>query len=344
MERVESALAGLGVSGARRGDVFVAASSPWSVWWSPLFHWALVLIFCTLAVGSLFRAEGLMGVPEGESIKDEAAAYRVLTVGPLHSWSATDRRILLNGLRLDYAADGMNRGTSPDVSVLDGSGAVLARQVVYPNNALHYGSLTIHSSAWGLSPKFELLDQGGRTLGVSSAILDFPSRPTGSTDPGDIEFTGADGQVALVARVTMPLERNVTVAEAMAANPKVRVELLTPEGKNVGGGTLSEGEKLKLPDGSSLRLARVGFYARLSVVDDPTIPLLYASLLAALVGVAFALLARQRLIVVEYCRHDDEPRLEAFTRLWRNAGVTAKELEDALKSVASPESKENPVS
>jgi cytochrome c biogenesis protein ResB len=339
--RVESALADAGLSSARRGSAVVVSSSAWSVWGSPVFHWALVLIFCTIAAGSLFRAEGLMGVPEAVSVKDEAASYRVLTAGPLHRWSAVNRSFLLNGLRLDYVADGMNRGTSPDVTVLDGTGAVVARQVVYPNNALHLGSLTIHSNAWGLSPTFELLDKNGAVLGASSAILDFPSKPTGSTEPGDMEFTGADGRVALLARVTMPLDRNLTVAQAMASNPKVKLELLTPDGKSIGGRTLTAGEKLALPDGSSLRLSRVGFYARLSVVDDPTIPLLYGAFVVALIGVSFALLARQRIIVIEIAETGTERQLEVYARLWRNAGVGAGQIKEILTFAAAAHDKEN---
>ena len=331
MVAVETALAGVGIRGSSREGTFVAASSPWGVWGSAAFHWALVVLFCTLAVSALFRADGLMGVPEGEGMKDEAAAYRVLTVGPLHDWSAVDRTIHLNQLRQDYVVDGMDRGASPDVSVVDGSGAIVARQVIYPNNLLHVGTLTIHNSAWGLAPKFALLDAGGAAVASSSVILDFPSKPTGSTGSDELELTGSDGKTATVVRVTVPLDRQGgTPVDLMPKQPKTRVEVLTPDGKLVGDGTLGVGEKIALPDGSSLRLERVGYYARLSVVDDPTTPFLYASLAAALAGLAFALFVPQRLVVVALADEQDEPRLDVLVRPWANAGPTAKEVKSAL--------------
>ena len=327
----EAALAELGIRGSRCGNVFVAASAPWSVWGSAAFHWALVLIFLTLAMSALFRADGLMGVTEGEAVKDEAAAYRVLTTGPLHDWSAVNRKIFLNQLRRDYVVDGMDRGASPDVSVLDSNGVVVARQVIYPNNLLHTGTLTIHNSAWGLAPRFELLDKSGSSIATSSVLLDLPSKPTGSTGSDEFELTGRDGKAAVVVRVTVPLDRQGgKPVDRMPRRPKAKVELLTPDGKPTGGATLGAGEKLALPNGASLRLERVAYYARLSVMDDPTIPLLYASLAAALAGMTFALLVRQRLVVVALSDEDGEPHLDVLVRLWANAGPSAGEVKSAL--------------
>jgi cytochrome c biogenesis protein ResB len=342
LEAVSQRLAGLGVRGSVGGDTFVSASSRWTVWGSPVFHWALVVVFLTVSLGSLFRAEGLMGVPEGASVPDEAASYRVLTAGPLHQWPGANRTISVVSLDPDYKAGGIARGPAPQVSVSNASGAVLRRQVVYPNNALHIGSLTIHTGGFGLSTRYKLTDSTGAALGTSSAILDFPTGADRKTVPGDVALTGSDGQTALIVRSTVALDTSGTdVVFAVPKHPVTDVELLDGSGKQLSAKSLAVGESMNLPDGSTLQLQNVGYYARLSVVEDPTIPVLYAALAAALVGVAVALLSRQRLVAVVARGTEEAVELAVTARLWRNAGVSPQDLREAIAGISTDDEQES---
>jgi cytochrome c biogenesis protein ResB len=340
LERAREALAEIGIRGTVREDRVLAATSPWAVWGSAAFHWALVVLFLTLAASALFRSDGLMGVIEGQGVKDAPSAYGVLTTGPLHSWATVDRTIFVNKFYLKYVVDGLDRSASPDVSVLDGRGALVARQVVYPNNLLHTGTLTIHNSAWGLGPEFTLLDSAGSVVGTASVLLDFPAKPTGTTEPGEISLERSDG-TSLTLRVSVPLDRRPgRPVQARPETPTVQVEILGADGKPSGGGTIGVGQKVALPDGASLRLDAVPYYARLAVIDDPAIPLLYASLVAAFVGMTFALLARQRLIVVAFADGGEGSRLDVFVRLWSDPGRSSQDVKTALLGTLGLEEEE----
>jgi hypothetical protein len=85
-------------------------------------------------------------------------------------------------------------------------------------------------------------------------------------------------------------------------------------------------DEIALPTGSKLRLDALGFYARLSVVDDPTIPLLYGALGVALVGLALVTVARQQLVLVTVVEGETGPALVAKLRLWRNVSTNREEI------------------
>ncbi|MEI6623447.1 MAG: cytochrome c biogenesis protein ResB, partial [Actinomycetes bacterium] len=51
-------LRGLGIKVKRRDGMLSSVSSPWSVWGSPVFHWALLVLMLAVLVGSLQRSEG----------------------------------------------------------------------------------------------------------------------------------------------------------------------------------------------------------------------------------------------------------------------------------------------
>jgi len=93
---------------------------------------------------------------------------------------------------------------------------------------------------------------------------------------------------------------------------------------------VSPGENVALPGGGSLRLDSVGYYARLSVVDDWSIPFLYAGLVVAVVGLTIAVVARQQIVLVTAVKDLDGVTLVASVRLWHNAPSSRDEIEDEL--------------
>lgn len=49
---------------------------------SPLFHWSLVGLFVAVVLGQATMSTGLIGVPEGRSVAEEADQYGTLEKGP----------------------------------------------------------------------------------------------------------------------------------------------------------------------------------------------------------------------------------------------------------------------
>jgi cytochrome c biogenesis protein ResB len=86
-----------------------------------------------------------------------------------------------------------------------------------------------------------------------------------------------------------------------------------------------------------LRLLGVTNYARLSVVDDPSIPLVYALLAIALVAVSASILGRQSLATVVVSRHDDGTRtVDVWFRDWRANKVRTEQAQEALREALTP--------
>jgi len=88
--------------------------------------------------------------------------------------------------------------------------------------------------------------------------------------------------------------------------------------------------ELALPVGGTLHLDSLSYYARLSVVDDKSIPLLYIALTVALVGLTVAVATRQQIVLVTTVPEPDGVRLVARLRLWRNTTSTRSEIEREL--------------
>jgi hypothetical protein len=90
------------------------------------------------------------------------------------------------------------------------------------------------------------------------------------------------------------------------------------------------GADVPLPVGGSLRLISIGGYARLSIVDDPTVPLMYAVLVIALIGLATAVFARQQYVVAVVVDGPDGAKVLLSARFWRNASTTREKVVGAL--------------
>lgn len=81
------------------------------------------------------------------------------------------------------------------------------------------------------------------------------------------------------------------------------------------------------------------YYARLQVVDDLTIPLLYAGLVVALGGLAVTVLVRQQIVLASVMEAPDGPKLALRVRLWRNASSSRGEIESELAEALNPADK-----
>lgn len=332
LELASETLAVLGIRTKRKGDLLVSASSALSVWGSPLFHWALVALMAAILVGNLQRSDGMIGLAVGQTKPDTPASYGVLTTGPWHDFGSVHRSFRLDAFALDFKADGIDRGPVPTVSVLDGEGAVVKTQPVYPNMMLHVGSLSISSPAYGLSVELSVVDTNGAEIGRTTEPVDFAQDSPDGTVPLELlAIYNADGSTRLLLHVAVPLDRGEgRFVEWMPSSPSTRVIVNTPDGVALIDRTLKAEDSLDLPGGGRLILVGVGWYARLSIVDDWTIPVIYTCMVIAIMGLAISVLLRQQLLIATVVEGPDGPRLVAVVRLWRNASTSRGEIESEL--------------
>jgi cytochrome c biogenesis protein ResB len=333
----------LGIRAKRRDDVLAAVSSPLSVWGSPVFHWALLALMLVILTGNLLRSDGLMGIAVGQTKADAPSSYGVIHTGPVHDWSRVQRSFRLDTFEPDFKTGGIDRGPTPTVSVLDGAGNVVITQRVYPNMMLHSGSLSISAPACGLSATISLVNTSGVEAGRSIQLVDFSQTTTDGTVPVEY-FTVAEssGKPLLQGGVEVPLDRvGGRFRQGIPSEPKARVVMYSPEGAQVLDSVIKPGEEVALPTGGRLRLIDIGWYSRLSIVDDPTTPLLYVAMAVAMIGLAVAALARQQLLVARVVTGPDGSKLAVQLRLWRNVPTCRAEIAAELAQALGSDEKES---
>jgi hypothetical protein len=338
------ALHGMGLRASGRDEMVVAASRPWAVFGSPVFHWALLLLILVIVGVRFVRADGLMGVPVGDSRPLAAESFGFLDYGALYRFSQVPDSIRVDRMDIVYMVDGIDRGPAPTVSIVRPDGSVAASQVVYPNNPMRYGSLIIHPSAVGLSPGFAIVSKEGTEGARTNLLVDFDDAAPQGTKPADFTLTAASPQDSLVATVTVPLQKSGSAfVQALPDQPRATFTVRPAGGgPPVASGTLLASQELKLPNGSRLRLLGVGYYARLSIVDDPAVPLIYALLLVGLLGVSISILGRQSLAVVTLGETETGERtVYVWFRDWRANKVRAAQAEEAMRGALEARSGEN---
>ena len=339
LDRIAVAIDRAGVH-ARAGDGSLTASSAWlTPFASPVFHWALVGLMLLLALGQLSRADGLIGVPVGQSRPLVARSFGKLSEGPLHRWGEPPVLVAVSGLEPSYVTDGIDRGPTPTVALLAADGRRLVEQRVYPNAPIQGSGITVHASDYGLAVTFALRDRSGSLVGTSTALVDFSSAASSGVEPVEFALSDARDPQALTVNAEIPIDQGGSgQARRLPAAPTTEVRVTsTASGAQVARASMKPGEGLKMPDGSSLVLEGVSYYARLNVVEDPSIPWIYGMLAVALLALIIALLFPQRVLLVRVIGGDDGTEVEVFARMWRNAGATNADVRTAIETAAKEE-------
>jgi cytochrome c biogenesis protein ResB len=322
----------IGVKTKRRDEVISAVSAPWAVWGSPVFHWALFLFIVAAFVGSLQRSDGQMAVAVGQTKADAPASYLTVSAGPWHDWRGVHRSIRVDALDPDFKTGGIDRGAVPTISVLDDAGMALVTQRVYPNMKLHSGSLSINAPAVGLAATLALLDGGSNESGRLIEPVDFSQTASGGTVPVEV-FSRKDaaGNVVMRLSVTVPLDRvGNHYGEWIPRQPAARVVVTSGDGTPLLDRVVHPGESVAMPGGGSIRLVGIGWYSRLSLVDDATIPFIYGAMIVAMLGLTLSLVARQQVLVATAIQGPDGVTLAMNIRVWRNARASRAEIEREL--------------
>lgn len=258
---------------------------------SPVFHWCLVLLFTVAALGQLTRAEGLMGVVAGGERPDVAESYGALTVGPLHG-DLSGLTIAVTEMAPSHIGNGVEQGPTPYVELRDEAGAVLAEGYVHANSPLRFRSMLIHRSAYGLAAVVRL-GEGDAAI-THDVLFDLDEADPVGVLPVELTVTGASGaDVADVVLRVLPTQDGVERLSATYAPAGVPLESATATTS-----VLTAGDSVTLPGGVTLEVVRLTSYARLSVVDDWSVPVIYALFAVALIALMLAVLVPSRVVRV----------------------------------------------
>ncbi len=342
---VSGAFRGMGLRVQERDGMVVGVSRPWAVFASPLFHWGLFALILVIFVVQMTRAEGLIGVPVRDSRPLVEDSFGLLDRGALYSFERPPLVIRVDKIDREYVVDDIDRGPAPTVVIVRPDSSVAASQVVYPNNAMRFGSLMIHAGEIGLSPGFALVSKEGVVGERVNLIVDYDvTNPTGTTSAEFTLDTARADEPAISGSVTILLEQAETSADSPApVVPRARFVLRAEgDGSVVADKTLAVGEEIELPNGLRLRLLGVENYARLSVVDDPSIPLVYALLAVTLAAVTVSILGRQSLAVAAVRLDDDgSRRVDVWFRDWRANKIRTEQAQEAVRDALSVQAPTN---
>lgn len=276
-----NALSGIGLR-VRRGPVLLEGTSlRVGLIGSPLFHWALVAVFVFAALGQLTRHEGEVSVLLGESTPDAAASYGPdATAGPWFAGRYSGFDIAVSRLDERHVVADIERGSTPFVQ-LASEGETLAADWVYPNNPLKSGALTLHRGEIIPALVGRLRFENAQAEQRVVLYYDF------ATDaPQQFDFTGPG------------IEETITVAVAPESAERVRVTSSAPGTTQA---AIAVGESAPVAKGVTFRLDALTYAVNLRVVNDWSVPWLYASFVCAIVGTAltvFAPFRRVRVMVV----------------------------------------------
>jgi len=328
LARATVALRGLGLRSTRGVSMLEASSGIWGLLGSPLFHWALVALIVLIPVGRLTRSEGLMGVVAGSARVDEAAAYGVLSRGPLRGDLTGVSIGVEPEIQLNLQEDGVDRGPAPVVTI-EQAGSIVAKQQVVPNRPLRYGALTVHMSELGVGAVYSLVTSEGVVL-TDQALIDVAQeQPTGYTEFG-ATYDNDVGEI--VADLTFSVTGTSTPEGSGASGDKrsLRLQATGPDGAAVSR-LVSAGDEVDLGGGLVLRVGAVDYYARLSVVHDWSVGWMYALLVIAMAAVSISVLVPYRVVRVLLDTSGARPVLRVQTSHSRGSPEFDASVREALE-------------
>ena len=326
----ERALRGLRMRVARHGDVLEARAGLAGAFGSPIFHWALALLFVVVALGQLTRAEGMMGVVAGYSKPDAADSYGHLERGSL-AGELSGRVIAVPSIESSYTANGVDQGLTPFVEIRSADGNVLAAGYAHPNHPIRYRSMLVHMSDDGLGAVVRVSGAGGSF--TDQVLLDYNEDRT-SVAPGILGVGGADGSV--LATVLLEPAEESTPDNALVrvrASQGETVPDVSPEVDVV----VPEGDQVELPGGLTMTVLELTRYARLSVVDDWSVYWIYALFALAFTGLVLAVFTPLRGARVLLATDGDTTRVHAAVRHGRGDPHFPGRVEAALREALGAE-------
>lgn len=337
----QETLADLGIRATRDDGTLRAVSPAWSVWGSAVFHWSLVVLVLAVFAGILLRAEGSMAVPVGDAKPDQEASYLSVKTGPWHNWARVARSIRVDDFDPAVTRGDLEIGAVPTVSVVDEQGRAVVTQQVYPNKKLHAGSLSLYAPECGLSVTLAFIGSNGEERTRVKQLVEFSQEASGGTVPVEpLMARDNSGRVLMRLSATIPLDPDTVrggYGEWIPKEPRAYVSLVDGSGATLYEGEVTKDRPGPIAGGGEVRLVDIGWFSFLTLVDDPSIPFIYASMIAAMLGLTLSVATRQQLFIATIVDRPEGRSLAVRMRLWRNVPATRDEVREALAGALLPD-------
>ena len=324
VERAAVALRSLGMRVRSGPQMAEGVAGRAGVLGSPIFHWALVVLFISVSLGQLTRSEGQMGIPVGGSRPELAGSYGTIATGKLFG-KHSGLTIAVPRIEKRNVIDGIDREPAPEV-VLSDNGRVLRRQLVYPNNPLRFGAFTIHRGPFGFSLPTSVETSSGRSLGDLVLFVDTFDGIGLGAKPQTVDLIGKNGSFEVTLTLVPMKDRLGTTLLTTAPSMQVKVESSVLESATM---ALAPGT-VALPDGLVLKLGSVGNYARVGVVRDASVLWIYAMLVLATIGLTLTMAVPYRVVWVMRADDSQGPRLNVIVVQARRDPIFAARVEQVL--------------
>lgn len=247
---------------------------------SPLFHVALVALIVTAGLGALLREEGILLLVQNREVVDRAASY---SAGRDGGMLGEDRfsgvRFMLKTAVPSFEKDGLKHGPAPRVEAVSPSGRS-KEQWVHPNAPLEIDDLTVHAVDSG--PVARLVFQ------------------TAAGDHEEMDVTLlSDDQSGFAGEFSYESQAGVT---SMRVEPREgkRVALIAEGADSGQESVIAEDTAVVLPGGVTVWVEDLLVWATVRVVNDPTVPALYAALVMICLSAAVALFRPMRGVRIEW--------------------------------------------
>lgn len=307
--------------------LLTAHSGSSSLWASALFHWSMVLLMLVIGLGRLTRAETLIGVPVGDAAAI-VGEHSLRTAGAWYRGRLDTYQVRVDSLDMAYRLHGIDRGASPVARVF--RGGVLATQGrIYLNHPLRTGSLLVHHADYGFALDVAVADATGARSATQTVLLDFDATDSG-TQHKAFALSGLPGGSARVT-LTLPLDhvRRGFIGR-MPADPRAIVTV-SEAGRKAVRATVREGGSLALGGGYRLVLQRVRYYERLRLVDDWSVPFIYALYALVLLSAGLALLQQPRSVAMLVAEGEEGHMVHLLVRCRREDYAFKTRITGALR-------------
>jgi hypothetical protein len=187
----------------------------------------------------------------------------------------------------------------------------------------------IHMDDFGLGVVYSIEDDTGASLSAQ-ALLDFVEGDKSRTVPSVSTFEDDSG----VPIATITIEAAETGGAQEASDRRAAVAIEIPGAAPINA-TLAIGEDIPFGDGMRLRIDHLGYYARLSVVDDWSVYWMYGLFVIGMIAVSVSILVPYRIVHVLFDDSGPRPVLRVHAHHNRSSPEFADRVRQALSAKES---------
>lgn len=247
---------------------------------SPLFHTALVALIVIAGLGALLREDGILLLVQNREVVDRAASYSAgRQGGPLGEDRYSGVRFMLKTAVPSFEKDGQKHGPAPRVEAISPSGRSV-EQWVHPNAPLEVDDLTVHAVDSG--PVARMVFETAAGEHKESDIILLPDKRGGFS--GELSYETQAGVTSM--RVEPREGKRVALIQEGAGGEQESI--------------VAENTAAVLPGGVTVWVEDLLVWATVRVVNDPTVPALYTTLVLICLGAAVALFRPMRAVQLEW--------------------------------------------